>query len=159
MAWSTLITKFFAIMQVLWGCPTVAMASYLLSKGWQDPFSGLGQCFKTYKCKRACSCLCFDALQGCPFCRKVREAASILDIDVKYYPCPAGGPNFRPQVSHLMPSSCAYKQIAYLHPTQFCDLREVRVPGLRVFNIWERSKRLVLTSPWTVEELAARQYW
>ena len=30
--------------------------------------------------------------------RKVREAASILDIDVKYYPCPAGGPTWRPKV-------------------------------------------------------------
>jgi len=37
-------------------------------------------------------------LQGCPFCRKVREAASILDIDVLFYPCPAGGPTWRPKV-------------------------------------------------------------
>ena len=44
-------------------------------------------------------------LQGCPFCRKVREAASILDIDVLYYPCPSGGPTFRPKVysQHRMP--------------------------------------------------------
>ena len=33
--------------------------------------------------------------EGCPFCRKVREAVSILDIDVLFYPCPKGGPNFR----------------------------------------------------------------
>ena len=33
--------------------------------------------------------------EGCPFCRKVREAVSILDIDVVFYPCPRGGPNFR----------------------------------------------------------------
>jgi glutathione S-transferase len=35
--------------------------------------------------------------EGCPFCRKVREAASILDIDVLYYPCPSGGPTWRPK--------------------------------------------------------------
>ena len=33
--------------------------------------------------------------EGCPFCRKVREAVSILDLDVLFYPCPQGGPNFR----------------------------------------------------------------
>ena len=42
--------------------------------------------------------------EGCPFCRKVREACSILDIDVQYYPCPQGGPNFRPKV--LTVESC-----------------------------------------------------
>lgn len=33
--------------------------------------------------------------EGCPYCRKVREAAVILDIDVLFKPCPKGGPNFR----------------------------------------------------------------
>lgn len=33
--------------------------------------------------------------EGCPFCRKVREAASILDLDVLYYPCPQGGLKYR----------------------------------------------------------------
>jgi hypothetical protein len=28
-------------------------------------------------------------LQGCPFCRKVREAINILDLDVLMYPTPA----------------------------------------------------------------------
>jgi glutathione S-transferase len=35
--------------------------------------------------------------EGCPFCRKVREVCSILDIDVLFYPCPQGGPNWRPK--------------------------------------------------------------
>eukprot|EP00232_Nephroselmis_pyriformis_P030730 CAMPEP_0182853196 /NCGR_PEP_ID=MMETSP0034_2-20130328/570_1 /TAXON_ID=156128 /ORGANISM="Nephroselmis pyriformis, Strain CCMP717" /LENGTH=374 /DNA_ID=CAMNT_0024983955 /DNA_START=279 /DNA_END=1403 /DNA_ORIENTATION=+ len=35
---------------------------------------------------------------GCPFCRKVREALCMLDLDAMYYPCPKNGPNFRPQV-------------------------------------------------------------
>ncbi|KAK9801328.1 hypothetical protein WJX73_004908 [Symbiochloris irregularis] len=36
--------------------------------------------------------------EGCPFCRKVREAVSILDLDVQYKPCPAGGPTWREEV-------------------------------------------------------------
>lgn len=61
--------------------------------------------------------------EGCPFCRKasaaavfqaeslcslfvsfcmlhlqVREACTLLDIDVKFYPCPKGGPTWRPKV-------------------------------------------------------------
>ncbi len=36
--------------------------------------------------------------EGCPFCRKVREALSILDLDAVVYPCPKGGPRFRPEV-------------------------------------------------------------
>jgi glutathione S-transferase len=33
--------------------------------------------------------------EACPFCRKVREALSILDLDVVVYPCPKGGRRFR----------------------------------------------------------------
>jgi len=33
--------------------------------------------------------------EACPFCRKVREALSILDLDAVIYPCPKGGPRFR----------------------------------------------------------------
>jgi len=36
--------------------------------------------------------------EGCPFCRKVREALSILDLDAVVHPCPKGGPRFRPEV-------------------------------------------------------------
>ncbi|KAK9734277.1 hypothetical protein RND81_04G128200 [Saponaria officinalis] len=39
--------------------------------------------------------------ESCPFCRKVREIVTVLDIDVLYYPCPANGPNFRPQAVRL----------------------------------------------------------
>jgi len=31
----------------------------------------------------------------CPFCKKVREAISMLDLDVEVYPCPKGGDRFR----------------------------------------------------------------
>jgi hypothetical protein len=33
---------------------------------------------------------------------QVREAASILDIDILYYPCPKGGPTWRPKVCNLV---------------------------------------------------------
>jgi glutathione S-transferase len=36
--------------------------------------------------------------EACPYCRKVREALSMLDLEAMIYPCPKGGPNFRQQV-------------------------------------------------------------
>src|SRR6266436_4494166 len=36
--------------------------------------------------------------ESCPFCRKAREALSILDLDALVYPCPKNGPRFRPDV-------------------------------------------------------------
>ncbi|MCZ6464539.1 MAG: glutathione S-transferase N-terminal domain-containing protein [Proteobacteria bacterium] len=36
--------------------------------------------------------------EACPFCRKVREALSILDLEAVVYPCPKGGPRYREQL-------------------------------------------------------------
>jgi glutathione S-transferase len=33
--------------------------------------------------------------EGCPYCRKVREAATALDLELMVYPCPKGGSRFR----------------------------------------------------------------
>jgi glutathione S-transferase len=33
--------------------------------------------------------------EACPFCRKVREALTILDLEVMVYPCPKGGTRYR----------------------------------------------------------------
>jgi glutathione S-transferase len=33
--------------------------------------------------------------EACPYCRKVREALSILDLDARIFPCPKGGTRFR----------------------------------------------------------------
>jgi glutathione S-transferase len=33
--------------------------------------------------------------EACPYCRKVREALSTLDLEALVYPCPQGGPRFR----------------------------------------------------------------
>ncbi len=36
--------------------------------------------------------------EACPFCRKVREALTCLDLEAMVYPCPKGGPTYRPKV-------------------------------------------------------------
>ena len=36
--------------------------------------------------------------EACPYCRKVREALSALDLEAMIYPCPKEGPRFRPEV-------------------------------------------------------------
>ena len=36
--------------------------------------------------------------EACPFCRKVREALTDLDLDAIIYPCPKGGRLYRPKV-------------------------------------------------------------
>jgi glutaredoxin len=36
--------------------------------------------------------------EGCPFCRKVRETLTFLDLEVTVYPCPKGGERYRPKV-------------------------------------------------------------
>jgi len=35
--------------------------------------------------------------EACPYCRKVREALTMLDLEVMVYPCPKDGKRFRPQ--------------------------------------------------------------
>ena len=37
--------------------------------------------------------------EACPYCRKAREALSVLDLPVFVYPCPQGGPRYRPWVT------------------------------------------------------------
>ncbi len=39
--------------------------------------------------------------EACPFCRKVREAATVLDLDLLVKPCPKGGTRFRPEAMAL----------------------------------------------------------
>ena len=36
--------------------------------------------------------------EGCPYCRKVREMLTTLDLDAAIFPCPKGGTRFRPDV-------------------------------------------------------------
>lgn len=39
--------------------------------------------------------------EACPYCRKVREALTALDLDAMIYPCPKGGEVFRKRVKEL----------------------------------------------------------
>lgn len=39
--------------------------------------------------------------EGCPYCRKVRDALTALDLDAMIYPCPKGGETFRARVKEL----------------------------------------------------------
>ncbi|MEY1661626.1 glutathione S-transferase N-terminal domain-containing protein [Isoalcanivorax beigongshangi] len=40
-------------------------------------------------------------MEGCPFCRRVREALTDLDLDVEIYPCPKGGSRYRELVARI----------------------------------------------------------
>lgn len=40
-------------------------------------------------------------MEGCPYCRLVRQALTELDLDVMVYPCPKGGLRYRPLVERL----------------------------------------------------------
>lgn len=60
--------------------------------------------FQTWQIKEDCD-RNFDKLpivlyefEGCPFCRKVREAASILSLDVTFMPCPQNGRIYRREI-------------------------------------------------------------
>src|SRR5215510_4471812 len=48
--------------------------------------------------KRPPEPLALYEFEACPFCRKVRETLSILDLDAMVYPCPKGGLRFREEV-------------------------------------------------------------
>jgi glutathione S-transferase len=39
--------------------------------------------------------------EACPFCRKVREALSMLDLEADVLPCPKNGLRFRPEAARL----------------------------------------------------------
>lgn len=40
-------------------------------------------------------------MEGCPYCRLVREALTELDLDAIVYPCPKNGERYRPQVVEM----------------------------------------------------------
>lgn len=70
--------------------------------------------------------------ESCPFCRKVRDTLTELDLDAMIYPCPKGGTVFRPkaielggkaQFPYLVDSNTAVRMyesddiVEYLHAT------------------------------------------
>ena len=46
----------------------------------------------THKYPRPTAPIELYEFEGCPFCKKVREAVVWLDLDVLFFPCPQGGP-------------------------------------------------------------------
>jgi len=59
--------------------------------------------------------------ESCPFCRKVREALTDLDLEALVRPCPKGGTRFRPEVV----SRGGKAQFPYLvDPNAGCELYE-----------------------------------
>uniref|UniRef100_A0A804LVE4 GST N-terminal domain-containing protein n=1 Tax=Zea mays TaxID=4577 RepID=A0A804LVE4_MAIZE len=56
---------------------------------------------KIGQCKRPEKPIEIYEFEGCPFCRKVREMVTVLDLDVLFYPCPKKGPTFRPKVLEM----------------------------------------------------------
>jgi glutathione S-transferase len=48
--------------------------------------------------KRPEQALTLYEFEACPFCRKVREALSVLDLEADVRPCPKGGTRYRPLV-------------------------------------------------------------
>jgi len=42
----------------------------------------------------------FD-MEACPYCRRVREVVTLLNLDVEIYPCPKNGTRFRPVAAGL----------------------------------------------------------
>ena len=48
--------------------------------------------------RRPAAPLVLYEFESCPFCRKVREALTLLDLEADVRPCPKGGTRFRPEV-------------------------------------------------------------
>lgn len=43
-------------------------------------------------------------MEGCPFCRRVREVLTLLNLDYEVYPCPKNGTRFRPIAEEIIQS-------------------------------------------------------
>lgn len=43
-------------------------------------------------------------MEGCPFCRRVREVLTMLNLDFEVYPCPKNGTRFRPVAEEIIKS-------------------------------------------------------
>ncbi|WP_410211460.1 glutathione S-transferase N-terminal domain-containing protein [Aquirhabdus sp.] len=41
-------------------------------------------------------------MEGCPFCRRVREVLTMLNLDFEVYPCPKNGTRFRPIAEQII---------------------------------------------------------
>lgn len=78
----------------------VRLASGALIEGYRaDPSGGkLTETSATLPKTRPAQPLRLFEFEACPFCRKVREAVSVLDLDVYVFPCPRGSVVYREYV-------------------------------------------------------------
>jgi glutathione S-transferase len=74
-----------------------AVASALLSM----PLTGGRGAFVVKAAAQPDRAIVLYDMEGCPYCRFVREAASALHLDLEIRPCPKGGTRFRPEVERL----------------------------------------------------------
>jgi glutathione S-transferase len=71
--------------------------------------------------KRPPQALVLYEFEACPYCRKVREALTQLDLDAEIRPCPKGGQRFRPDVI----AKGGKAQFPYLvDPNRGCEMYE-----------------------------------
>ncbi len=57
--------------------------------------------FATARGRRPESLIEVYEFEACPWCRRVREALTALDLDAMIYPCPKGGERYRPRVAAM----------------------------------------------------------
>ena len=70
-----------------------------VSTSWATSIAQLGRGFRIgTPGPRPQQRLILYEFEGCPFCRRVRETISTLDLEVEVRPCPKGGTRFRPRV-------------------------------------------------------------
>ena len=61
----------------------------------------LGAGMRVHRSAEPASALVLYEFESCPFCRKVREGLSALDLDALLLPCPPGGRRYRPEAERL----------------------------------------------------------
>eukprot|EP01083_Nonionella_stella_P279259 950050_1 len=80
------------LLRILYGLPFIGYYFNLLSLTIAASIvrcsSGSRVAKNIKDCKRPEKLLKLYEYEGCPFCRKVRETLSVLDLDVIIYPCP-----------------------------------------------------------------------
>jgi len=89
------------ILSSLSSLPRLGTGAFVLGYHFERDSEGFREYSDQLPTSRPAKPLEVYEFETCPFCRKVREALSILDLDAKIYPCPKGGQRFRTKVKQL----------------------------------------------------------
>lgn len=90
--------------------------------------------------------------ENCPFCRKVREALSILDLDARIWPCPKNGPRYRKELARR----AGKEQFPYLvDPNTGIELYESQDIVAYLFENYGRGRPPMLLSLPVVRDLTS----